>query len=531
MREIVKKIVSVIIIVIISVMLINCGATKAVTITSQPAEAQVYINGKLVGVTPYAGELSFTDAKTDNFAVAVKKEGYGELSYTGAKTDNFAVAVKKEGYEVENASISFDPKTTPNYHFELVQIAKTVNIKSDPQGASLYLDGEHIACTPANNLLLDFSDKPEREIILRKEGHFDKTSRISLLPINQMDYAYNLEEIPWLEVNKINFEPIRLTNGILRTQAESIPTIAFKETIERSPNVKSMTQITNIENSGIQVSGPIVDPILDENDIIVYCTYVNGKDGTAFSTIWQQKAGSFAKTKVTFGKWLDLSPHFKPDGKGIVFSSNRVNSNATLFAVNLQGGRGIQSITRSQSDDNMPFVAPNGKFVVYTSMPIDAKDPQIWLVNINGSLPTQIREGSFPQVSPDGKKIMFVRKDKIGGKSQIWVMNLDGTWETLLTQNEKYDCIQPRWSPDGQFIIYSSDEGLDSEKRMNYDIWLLSLDGDKKIQLTTNGSWDDSPYWSPDGENIYFRSNRGGYWNIWRFSIAKGKVESLITNP
>ncbi len=179
----------------------------------------------------------------------------------------------------------------------------------------------------------------------------------------------------------------------------------------------------------------------------------------------------------------------------------------------------------------MPFVAPNGKFVVYTSMPIDAKDPQIWLVNINGSLPTQIREGSFPQVSPDGKKIMFVRKDKIGGKSQIWVMNLDGTWETLLTQNEKYDCIQPRWSPDGQFIIYSSDEGLDSEKRMNYDIRLLSLDGDKKIQLTTNDSWDDSPYWSPDGENIYFRSNRGGYWNIWRFSIAKGKVESLITNP
>ncbi len=66
----------------------------------------------------------------------------------------------------------------------------------------------------------------------------------------------------------------------------------------------------------------------------------------------------------------------------------------------------------------------------------------------------------------------------------------------------------------------TSNKGLDSEKRQNYDIWMIDFDkSNNKIQLTTNGSWDDSPYWSPDGKTIYFRSNRGGVWNIWKFSL------------
>ena len=101
---------------------------------------------------------------------------------------------------------------------------------------------------------------------------------------------------------------------------------------------------------------------------------------------------------------------------------------------------------------------------------------------------------------------------------QIWMMNIDGSNETLLTQNNVYNCFQPRWSPNGKYIVYVSDEARDNQGVRNNDIWLMDMEGGQKTQLTTNGSWDDFPVWNYKDNFIYFRSNRGGYWNIWRFS-------------
>jgi TolB protein len=95
-------------------------------------------------------------------------------------------------------------------------------------------------------------------------------------------------------------------------------------------------------------------------------------------------------------------------------------------------------------------------------------------------------------------------------------MNIEGSGETQLTQNTDYEIFSARWSPDGKWITYASNEGLDSQQRHNLDIWLMTPDGSKRTQLTTNGSYDDSPCWDSKGEYIYFRSNRGGAWNIWR---------------
>jgi Tol biopolymer transport system component len=86
-----------------------------------------------------------------------------------------------------------------------------------------------------------------------------------------------------------------------------------------------------------------------------------------------------------------------------------------------------------------------------------------------------------------------------------------------LSQNTNYRIEDPRWSPDGKWIVYASNEGLDSRKVQNYDIWLMAANGSKRTQLTTNGSEDRSPCWDHDGKTIHFLSNRGGAWNIWRF--------------
>jgi Tol biopolymer transport system component len=132
-------------------------------------------------------------------------------------------------------------------------------------------------------------------------------------------------------------------------------------------------------------------------------------------------------------------------------------------------------------------------------------------------------------------------------------MSIDGTEETQLTQTTEasdpakiaaaaantrdterdlqlfVQNIQGRWSPDGRWIVYASNEGRDSKGRRNFDIWLMAADGSARTQLTTNGSWDDSPCWDRAGELVYFRSNRGAAWNIWRLKpILENQQQALV---
>jgi len=62
----------------------------------------------------------------------------------------------------------------------------------------------------------------------------------------------------------------------------------------------------------------------------------------------------------------------------------------------------------------------------------------------------------------------------------------------------------PTFSPDGQFIAYSSD------RTGNSDIWVQQISGGNPVQVTNNPAHDWQPDWSPDGKLIVFRSERDG---------------------
>lgn len=391
---------------------------------------------------------------------------------------------------------------------------KTVKIASDPGMATIYLNGVESGITPLTKEL-KFKKGKVFEAIAEKEGYKEGKITIGIEPKDKTDYYIALEKIETVSIELVSFEPQPTAKGVKLAIIRK-PTLAYLELIERSPNVKSVTRITNNEDKALQIGPPILSPI---EDVLVYRVFIEEQTGSSYSNIWRTTVGSVGKTRVTYGKWRDLFPSFTPDGQYLIFSSNRTTANPTLWRIKLSGGGGITNITNTLSEDYSSVVSPDGKVIAYTSNPPEAEEPQIWTININGNLPTQLREGETPRISPDAKKILFVRKDKISGSKQIWSMSIDGGDETQLTQNVDYDAIDPKWSTDGKWIVFSSNEGMDSKKRRNYDIWLMTEGGSKKTQLTTNGSRDDSPYWSHDGKFIYFRSNRGGTWNIWRFEL------------
>lgn len=467
---------------------IGCAYTKKVIITSDPGGATVYLNGVESGITTLTKQMSF--------------EG----------TKQIEVIAKKEGYKEGKIAIGLEPHDKTNYHIRLEKKTKKVTISSDPTGVTIYINGVESGITTLTKEL-SFAESKQIEIVAKKEGYEDGKITMGLEPLEKADYHIQLEKKEVVSVELVSFEPQPTDKGIELAIVRK-PTLAYLETIERSPNVMSVTRVTNNEDMALQIGAPILSPVAD---IFVYQVFI-GEKGGSYCNIWKQAVGSYSKTRVTYGKWLDLFPSFTPDGQYLIFSSNRTSPNPTLWQIKVEGGSGITKITYTSAEDHSSSVSSDGNIIAYASIPTRANESQIWTVQKDGSLPTQLREGESPQISPNGKTILFVRKDNDSGKKQLWLMNIDGSVETLLTQNVDYDVVDSKWSPNGKWIVFASDEGFDSKKNRNYDIWLMASDGTKRAQLTTNGSRDDSPCWDHTGKFIFFRSNRGGTWNIWRFN-------------
>jgi len=417
---------------------------------------------------------------------------------------------------------------------------KFVRVTSTPADAQILLNDIPTGQTPYTNTL-SFKDNRVYSVTVKKDGFKGASTTISFKPIDQHDYHLTMEKAEEVSLELATVEPQKTPEGA-KLQLYRRPTLAYLEVIERSPNVAAVTRITSNEDPNAQMGAPVLSPT---DDVLVYELIVpEGKD--YYANIQKITIGGFGQTRLTYGKWTDLNPTFMPSGKVVVFSSNRTSNNKTLWRINSESAGGITRLTSSQAEDFSPSVASNGKLIAYSSLPPKTEEPQLWTIPVDGNLVTQLREGEFPCISPDGEKILFTRKDKITQDRQLWIMSTGGTEETQLTQNtdlvdpnkppprrignEDADFIQNkhgRWSPNGKWIVYASNEGRDSKGRRNYDIWLMAADGSSRTQLTTNGSWDDAPCWDHKGEFIYFRSNRGGAWNIWRL---KPLLESKTGN-
>jgi len=123
-------------------------------------------------------------------------------------------------------------------------------------------------------------------------------------------------------------------------------------------------------------------------------------------------------------------------------------------------------------------------------------------------------------VSPDGRTIVF---DHLG---DLFTMPIDGGTATQLTSGLAWDA-QPRFSPDGERIVFSSD--MDG----GLNIWVMSLDGSDTIQISEGAAnRAESPEWTPDGEYIVasmggFRGG-GGLPNLQLYHVDGGSGAALV---
>lgn len=118
-------------------------------------------------------------------------------------------------------------------------------------------------------------------------------------------------------------------------------------------------------------------------------------------------------------------------------------------------------------------------------------------------------------VSPDGKDIVF---DILG---DIYIMPISGGTAKLLSGGAAFD-VQPRFSPNGRYISYTSD------KSGGDNIWIMNRDGSNKRQITKeNFRLLNNATWMPNSEYIvarkHFTGTRSlGAGEMWMYNINGG---------
>ncbi len=187
-------------------------------------------------------------------------------------------------------------------------------------------------------------------------------------------------------------------------------------------------------------------------------------------------------------------------------------------------------------------VSPDGSEIVFDLL------GDIYIMPIAGGEATVLREGLAyeiqPRFSPDGSKISFT--SDAGGGDNIWVMNRDGSDAKQITEESFRLLNNASWSPDGDYIVarkhFTSGRSLGAG-----ELWLYHITGGSGIQLVErmNDQQDlGQPNVSPDGRYVYysqdvypgggFQYNRDANSQIYvinRYDRETGEIDRITGGP
>ncbi|HVL40678.1 MAG TPA: amidohydrolase, partial [Brevundimonas sp.] len=187
-------------------------------------------------------------------------------------------------------------------------------------------------------------------------------------------------------------------------------------------------------------------------------------------------------------------------------------------------------------------VSPDGRTIVFDLL------GDIYVMPVAGGEARAISSGVAwemqPKWSPDGRHIAFT-SDR-GGGDNIWIMDADGANPTQVSKETFRLVNQPEWTPDGQFVVgrkhFTSSRSLGAG-----EMWMYHRSGGGGVQMTerrTQQKDTGEPAFSPDGRYLYFSDDatpgttfeyskdvNDQIYVIRRLDRETGDIDAYVTGP
>lgn len=255
----------------------------------------------------------------------------------------------------------------------------------------------------------------------------------------------------------------------------------------------------------------------DGSELILQATY----EGMGCDAIYRMNADGSNIRKISSGEGATTCPYIAPDGKSIIYASTHLSG----------------AECPPKPDMSRGYVWP-----LYKSYDIFKADPDGSNLIRLTETPGYDAEGVY---SSQGDKIIFTSVRT--GDLELFTMDPDGKNVEQLTDMPGYDG-GAFFSLDGEWICWraSRPEGkalqdyqslLESGliRPSHLEIYVMNLKEKKPIQLTDNGAANFGPYFHPNGKEVIFCSNvadpKGRNFDIFMVNTETREVEQVTHNP
>jgi Tol biopolymer transport system component/predicted Ser/Thr protein kinase len=193
-----------------------------------------------------------------------------------------------------------------------------------------------------------------------------------------------------------------------------------------------------------------------------------------------------------------LNQRLSPDGRRIAVTITELESQIWLYDLSRET---LTRFTFDGNENNAAAWTPDGKRIAFAST--EGQVHLHWQLADGGGGLEGFTGGSYNQVpmswSPDGKLLAFIEINPTSGYD-IWVLRLSDRKAEPFLQTQFNETV-PRFSPDGHWLAYISDESG------RYEVYVQPYPGPGgKWQISTEGGTE--PVWNPNGRELFYRSGQ-----------------------
>ena len=262
--------------------------------------------------------------------------------------------------------------------------------------------------------------------------------------------------------------------------------------------------------------------------------------------------------QLTHTPFWDTNPRWAPDGRRIVFIRDvrsATGQQIDIFVMDADGSN-ERRLTDHPRNDTNPVWSPDGQHIAFSSHRDGNRD--IYIMEVESGNTRKLTQNkdftaysSKPDWSPDGQHI--VHEHVIGGGGRhIYITDIEGKDTRPFLKGKQPHLVgdtviskyKPRWSPDGEHVMYFEDHlRFEPARTLRLANLLIVVDkyGRHPKQMKIPEDWRvDAAGWAAQGKHILFSALPDGLrrkipgqvpLNIYRYKISNGKITQITDTP